>query len=97
MKTESCTFAVNQALAATGNGMGKYTSTKAGFYQGGWGPIASPRVKFFHDGCAYWGGTCGYQGCEGVRYRCRRQGVDHLTSDPGCISERKAAGKVQNM
>lgn len=89
LKMEACTFAVNQAIQA---GTGKFSATKPGFYQGGGGPIASPKVKFFMSVLLTGAQFSGVPNLDikqlGIDL-CAK-GVDHLTGDSGCTAARKA-------
>ncbi|RDL37698.1 uncharacterized protein BP5553_05131 [Venustampulla echinocandica] len=97
LKGEACTFAVNQALAATGNGIGKYTDTKSGFYMGNFGPVVSPKVKFFMTVLLTGADLAGIKDVKEFAIDLCTKGVDRLTGDPGCVSERKVGKKVSHM
>ena len=96
----ACAFAVSQALTAnTANAppLGKYTRTGlSGYYMGGFGPIATPTVKFFLSVL--------FQGdyadlpvdLHQLGNDLCTQGVANLTSDPGCTAARKSGGRTEH-
>ena len=98
LKVPGCKVAVDQALRAAGVGppQGKYTDSKQGYYQSNSGPLFDNKVAFFlsvlFQGDFYNVGTDLHQ----LGNDLCTKGVDHLTADKGCISDRKSGGKVEH-
>lgn len=94
LKTQACTFAVNQAITA---GTGKFTTTKSGFYQGGFGPISTPKVKYFMSVLLLSAELANVNvDVKQLAIDLCTKGVDHLVSDKGCTAQRKALGIVEH-
>ncbi|KAF4635744.1 hypothetical protein G7Y89_g2345 [Cudoniella acicularis] len=100
LKAEACSFAVDQALKA--GGLGKFTTSKSGFYQGNGGPIVKSGVKFFLS-TIFQGDSANIADLAGKIVDLHalgndlcQKGIDHLTGDKGCTAPRRAAGRVEH-